>query len=38
MAATDKTTDSSKDVCWSRGDTAPRVFTIGGGANISGST
>jgi hypothetical protein len=38
MAQTDKTGDPTKDICWSRGDTAPRAFTIGGGIDISSST
>ena len=41
MAAIDKTDDSTKDICWARGDTKPRVFTIKSGGvaiDISGST
>ena len=40
MATIDLTNDSDKDICWSRGDTAARVFTIGGAnpLDISGST
>lgn len=42
MAAIDKTSDSTKNICWARGDTKPRVFTIrdsaGAALDISGST
>lgn len=38
MANIDQTSNSDKDICWARGDTAPRVFTIGGGIDISTST
>lgn len=38
MAGIDKTGDATKNICWARGDTSPRVFTIGGGIDISTST
>jgi len=42
MAAIDQTGNVDKEVCWARGDTKPRVFTIkdsaGVALDISGST
>jgi hypothetical protein len=42
MAAIDQTGNSDKEICWARGDTKPRVFTIrdsaGVALDISGST
>ncbi len=42
MAAIDQTANSKKTICWARGDTIPRVFTIKDSAgvvtDISGST
>ncbi len=42
MAAIDQTKNTDKDICWARGDTKPRVFTIkdsaGVALDVSGST
>lgn len=41
MAAIDLTGDSAKDICWARGDTKPRVFTMKSGGvalDVSAST
>jgi hypothetical protein len=42
MAAIDQTGNTVKDICWARGDTKPRIFTIKSSAgvalDISGST
>lgn len=42
MALLDKTKDKDFDICWARGDTKPRVFTVqdsaGTTVDVSGST
>lgn len=42
MAAIDRTGDSAYDICWGRGDTKRKIFTIqdsnGNGLDVSGST
>ena len=42
MAGIDKTGDATKDICWARGDTKPRVFTKtdanGAAIDVSAST